>query len=261
MDLCAAGGIVYASYYDGDTGKPLLTRLQQQGGRAEGVLRITGNGRLGAGREGRLLFQDGNDIYACVFQTKKAEKLLNLSAYDLVGEQLQAMGETSSGEIRLITWEMCAYDSPAWITALKAAEEGQMSEDGRRIITWLVVGVEVTDEEQAAAAFNRQSKDYKVVVEQVSLKGLTSAAGDTQYDLDTGIYMCVNTRPLARERRSALFSELSGYGALSREGVSGGSDTVYCAVGANKSGGVSGTGADMLLQRKCSLQYSAFFWN
>ncbi|MFG6356252.1 MAG: hypothetical protein K1W26_05415 [Acetatifactor sp.] len=32
MDLCAAGGIVYASYYDGDTGKPLLTRLQQQGG-------------------------------------------------------------------------------------------------------------------------------------------------------------------------------------------------------------------------------------
>lgn len=204
MDLCAAGGIVYASYHDGDTGKPLLARLQQQGGRAEGVLRITGNGRLGAGREGRLLFQDGNDIYACVFQTKKAEKLLSLSAYDLAGEQLQAMGETSSGEIRLITWEMCAYDSPAWITALKAAEEGQMSEEGRRIITWLVVGVEVTDEEQAAAAFNRQSKDYKVVVEQVSLKGLTSAAGDTQYDLDTGIYMCVNTRLLARESADLL---------------------------------------------------------
>ncbi len=203
MDLCAAGGIVYASYHDGDTGKPLLTRLQQ-GSRAEGELRITGNGRLGAGREGRLLFQDGNDIYVCVFQTKKTEKLLNLSAYDLAGEQLQAMGETASGEIRLITWEMCAYDSPTWITTLKAAQEGEVSEDGRRIITWLVVGVEVSDEEQVAAAFNRQSKDYKVVVEQVSLKGLTSAAGDTQYDLDTGIYMCVNTRLLAKESADLL---------------------------------------------------------
>lgn len=203
IDLCVTGGIVYASYHDGDTGKPLLTRLQQ-GGRAEGELRITGNGRLGAGREGRLLFQDGNDIYACVFQAKKAVKLLDLSTYDLAGGQLQAIGETDSGEIRLITWEICAYDSPAWITTLKAAQEGQMSEDDRRTITWLVVGVEMSDEEQVAAAFNRQSKDYKVVVEQVSLKGLTSAAGDTQYDLDTGIYMCVNTRLLAKESADLL---------------------------------------------------------
>lgn len=204
IDLCAAGGIVYASYYDGDTGKPMLTRLQQQGSRAEGELRIAGNGRLGAGREERLLFQDGNDIYACVFQTKKAEKLLNLGAYDLAGEQLQVMGETSSGEIRLINWEMPVYDSPVWITTLKAAQDGQIAEDGRRVLTWLVIGAAVSEEEQVAAAFNRQSKDYKVVVEQVSLKGLTSIAGDTQYDLDAGIYMCVNTRLLASESADLL---------------------------------------------------------
>lgn len=204
IDLCAAGGIVYASYHDGDTGKTVLTRLQQQGNRAEGELPIAGSGRLGTGREERLLFQDGNDIYACVFQTQKAERLLDLSEYDLVGEELHALGETPSGEIRLITWEMCAYDSPAWITTFKAAQEGQVAEDGRRIITWLVVGAELSEEEQVAAAFNRQNKDYKVVVEQVSLKGLTSTLGDRQYDLDAGIYMCVNTRLLARESADLL---------------------------------------------------------
>lgn len=204
IDLCAADGVVYASYHDGHTERPLLTRLQQQGNRTEGELRIAGSGRLGAGRDGRLLFQDGNDVYACVFRTHKAERLLDLSAYDLAGEQLQAMEETSSGEIRLINWEMCEYDSPAWITTLKMAREGQMTEDGRQVITWLVIGAEVTDEEQLAAAFNRQSKDYRVVVEQVSLKGLTSTVGDTQYDLDTGIYMCVNTRLLAKESADLL---------------------------------------------------------
>ena len=56
IDLCAAGGIVYASYHDGDTGKTVLTRLQQQGNRAEGELPIAGSGRLGTGREERLLF-------------------------------------------------------------------------------------------------------------------------------------------------------------------------------------------------------------
>lgn len=204
LDLCAADGVVYASYHDGHAERPLLTILRQQGNRAEGGLRITGSGRLGAGREERLLFQDGNAIYACDFQTQKAERLLELNAYDLAGEQLRAMGETSSGEIRLISWEMCAYDSPAWITILRAAREGQMAEDGRRVITWLVTGAEASDEEQAAAAFNRQNKDYKVVVEQVSLRGLTSAAGNTQYNLDAGIYMCVNTRLLARESADLL---------------------------------------------------------
>lgn len=200
IDICAvAGDSVYVSYRDGQAERPMLARLQYQGCRLDGELRISGNGYLGAGQEGSLLLQNGNEIYAYVPQKQEAEKLLDLIAYDLTGEQLQAMLTTSSGEIVLASWEMLRYDSPVWVTRLKEVAGGQLAEDGRRVITWLVVGAEVSDEEQTAVAFNRQSKDYKVVVEQVSLKGLTYAAGFTQFDLNEGIYMCVNTRLLASE--------------------------------------------------------------
>lgn len=200
IDICdVAGDGVYVSYRDGQAEQPMLVRLQYQGCRLDGELRISGNGCLGVGQEGRLLFQNGNDIYAYVPQKQEAEKLLDLVAYDLTGEQLQAMRTLSSGEIVLVSWEMLRYDSPVWVTRLRETAEGQLSEDGRRIITWLVVGTEMSDAEQTAVTFNRQSKDYKVVVEQVSLKGLTYTAGSTQFDLSEGIFMCVNTRLLASE--------------------------------------------------------------
>lgn len=200
IDICVVGGDnVYVSYRDGQAERPMLALLQYQGCRLEGELRISGNGCLGVGQEGSLLLQNGNEIYAYVPQKQEAERLLDLVAYDLTGEQLQAMLAISSGEIVLVSWEMLRYDSPVWVTRLKEAAEGQLAEDGRRIITWLVVGTEISDAEQTAVTFNRQSKDYKVLVEQVSLKGLTYTAGSTQFDLNEGIYMCVNTRLLASE--------------------------------------------------------------
>jgi len=200
IDICAvAGGSVYVSYRDGQALRLMLARLQYQGGRLDGELRISGNGYLGAGREGSLLLQNGSGIYEYASQKQEAVRLLDLAAYDFTGEQLRAMLATASGEIMLVGWEMLQYDSPVWVTRLREAAEGQLAEDGRKTITWLVVGAETSDAEQTAAAFNRQSKDYKVEVEPVSLKGLTYTAGSTQFDLNEGIYMCVNTRLLASE--------------------------------------------------------------
>lgn len=206
IDICAvAGDSVYVSYRDGRAGRPMLARLQYQGGRLDGEQRIAGNGYLGAGQEGSLLFQNGGEIYVYIPQKQEAEKLLELAAYDLTGEQLQAMRTTLSGEIVLVSWELLRYDSPVWLSRLKETAEGQLAEDGRRILTWLVVGAEVSDAEQTAVTFNRQSQDYKVVVEPVSLAGLTITAETTQYDLYEGIYMCVNTRLLASESADLIY--------------------------------------------------------
>lgn len=200
IDLCAAAGdSVYVSYRDKMAERPMLARLQYQNHRLDGERRIAGNGYLGAGREGSLLLQKGNEIYIYFPRKQEAEKLLELASYDLTGEQLQAMQMVSPGEIVLVSWEMLQYDSPVWITRLKEAAGEQLAEDGRRIITWLVVDTGVSEAEQIAATFNRQSKDYKVVVEKVSLEGLSYTAESTQYDLYEGIYMCVNTRLLASE--------------------------------------------------------------
>ncbi len=220
IDICAVpGDSVYVSYRDGRTEQPMLARLQYQGCRLEGEQRISGNGSLWAGREGSLLFQNGNEIYACIPQKQETERLLDLAAYDLTGEQLRAVLTTASGEVVLVSWELLQYDSPVWVTRLKEAAEGQLAGDGRRIITWLIVGADVTAEEQMAVLFNRQSKDYKVVVEQVSLDGLTLSAGSTQYDLYEGIYMCVNTRLLAS--KSADLISFSNYQDMERYLVKG----------------------------------------
>lgn len=220
IDMCAVpGDSVYVSYRDGQTERPMLARLQYQGCRLEGEQRISGNGSLWAGREGSLLLQNGNEIYACIPQKQETERLLDLAAYDLTGEQLRAVLTTSSGEVVLVSWELLQYDSPVWITRLKEAVEGQLAGDSRRIITWLIVGADVTGEEQMAVLFNRQSKDYKVVVEQVSLDGLTLSADSTQYDLYEGIYMCVNTRLLAS--KSADLISFINYQDLERYLVKG----------------------------------------
>lgn len=214
IDICAvAGDGVYVSYRDGQAEHPMLARLQYQGGRLEGELRISGNGYLGAGREGSLLFQNGNEVYVSVPQKQEAERLLDLTAYDLAGEQLQAMRMTSSGEIVLASWELLHYDSPVWVTRLREAEEGQLAEDGRQIITWLVVSSK-EDAEQIATAFNRQSKDYKVVVEQVSLEGMTLTDSATQFDIYAEIYICINTRLLAS--KSADLISFSSYQDMER---------------------------------------------
>ncbi len=215
IDICAvSGGSVYVSYRDGQAERPMLARLQYQGCRLEGELRISGSGCLGAGREGSLLFQNGNEIYAYVPQKQEAGKLLDLAVYDLAGEQLRTMLTTSSGEIVLVSWELLQYGSPVWVTRLKEATEGQPAEDGRQIITWLIVGADVTDAEQTAVAFNRQNRDYRVVVEQVSLERMAHTDNTTQYDLYEDIYMCVNTRLLASE--SADLISFSTYQEMER---------------------------------------------
>lgn len=200
IDICAAvDGNVYVTYRDGQTAQPVLAMVQYQGRRLEGELHISGNGHLGAGSDGNLLFQSGDEIYSFIPARQTAEKLLELSAYDLVGEQLQAMLETSAGEVLLVGWEMLRYDRPVQLVRLKEAAGELLAEDGRRLLTWLIIGPQTPDVEQIAAAFNRQSTDYKVVIETVSLKGLTDSAGAAQFDIDEGIYMCVNTRLLASE--------------------------------------------------------------
>lgn len=215
IDICAvAGNGVYVSYRDGQAERPMLARLQYQGGRLDGELRISGNGYLGAGREGSLLFQNGNEVYVYVPQKQEAERLLDLTAYDLAGELLQAMRMTSSGEIVLASWELFRYDSPVWVSRLREAEEGQLAEDGRQIITWLVFYYFKEDAEQMATAFNRQSKDYKVIVEEVSLEGMTLTDSSTEFDIYTERYMCVNTRLLAS--KSADLISFSSYQDMER---------------------------------------------
>lgn len=214
IDICAvAGNGVYVSYRDGQAERPMLARLQYQGGRLDGELRISGNGYLGAGREGSLLFQNGNEVYVYVPQKQEAERLLDLTAYDLAGGQLQAMRMTSSGEIVLVSWEQFRYDSPVWVTRLREAEEGQLAEDGRQIITWLVFYFK-EDAEEMATAFNRQSKDYKVVVEEISSEGMVLTDSPTQFDFSTGRYMCANTRLLAS--KSADLISFSSYQDMER---------------------------------------------
>ncbi|MDE6675201.1 MAG: extracellular solute-binding protein, partial [Acetatifactor sp.] len=212
IDMCAvAGDSVYVSYRDGQVERPMLARLQYQGGRLEGELRISGNGYLGAGREGNLLFQSGNEVYVYAPQKQEAERLLDLTTYDLTGELLQAMRMTSSGEIVLVSWELFRYDSPVWVTRLREAVEGQLAEDGRQIITWLVFSFK-EDAEEIATVFNRQSKDYKVVVEEISSEVLTDCT--TQFDLQEDAYMRANTRLLGS--KSADLISFSSYQDMER---------------------------------------------
>ncbi len=211
IDICAvAGDSVYVSYGNGQAGC-MLARLQYQGGRLEGELRISGNGHLGASREESLLFQNGNEVYVYALQKQEAERLLDLTAYDLTGGQLQAMRMTSSGEIVLVSWELLHYDSPVWVTRLREAEEGQLAEDGRQIITWLVFSFK-EDAEEIATVFNWQSRDYKVVVEEISSELLTDCT--TQFDLQEDAYMRANTRLLAS--KSADLISFSSYQDMER---------------------------------------------
>ncbi len=206
IDMCAAGeGGVYVTYRDGPADQPVLARLQYQGKKLEGVVRIWGDGQLGAGRAGSLLLREGSSLLTYDPQRQESARLLELTDYDLTGNHLQLMAENTGGELLLVSWETGRYDVPVELIRLReTADRQQSQEDGKQIITWLHVGPILPQTEELVAAFNRQSREYRVVTESVSLKGVTVTENSTGFDLDTEIFMCVNTRLLASESADIL---------------------------------------------------------
>lgn len=74
------------------------------------------------------------------------------------------------------------------------------AEDGRQTLTWLIIGPVLPGvEETLVDSFNRQSSEYRVEVESVSLKGAVVSETSSDFDLNAEIFMCVNTRLLASE--------------------------------------------------------------
>ena len=204
LDMCAAGeGDVYATYRDGPADEPVLVRLQYQGKKLEGAVRIWGDGQLGARREGSLLMREGSSLFSYAPQRQESAKLLELTDYDLTGNNLQFMEENSDGELLLLSWETARYDRPVELARLREAP-GEQQTDGKQTITWLHVGPILPGVDDLVAAFNRQSQEYRVVTESVSLKGVTVTENTTGFDLDTEIFMCVNTRLLASESADIL---------------------------------------------------------
>lgn len=196
-DICATEGGVYVTYQDGQPNLPVLARLQYQGQKLEGAVRIWGDGRLGVGREGCLLLREGSTVYVYDPQRQESAKLLELADYDLVGDQLQDMAQNSAGEVLLASWELVGYDRPVLLARLREAAEGAPAGDGKQTVTWLVIGSILPGVDSLVASFNQQSKEYRVVVESVSLKGVTDTS--SIFDLNAEIFMCVNTRLLASE--------------------------------------------------------------
>lgn len=200
IDICAVpAGDVYVTYRDGQRAQPVLAAVGFRECRLEGELSIPGSGRLGPGSEGNLLFLDNGNLYSFSPQKQRGEKLTELARHDLTEEQIQAMAAASTGEVRLVSWEILSYDKPIQMARLKETTGERATEDGKQILTWLVAGIKPVDADQIVAAFNRQSRDYRVVIEQVSLAGLQYSSGATQFDIQEGIYMCLNTRLLAAE--------------------------------------------------------------
>lgn len=200
MDLCAAAdGSVYVTYRDGSIDRSVLARLQYQGQKLEGDTGVWGEGQLNAGRDGCLLLREGNTVYAYDPGRQESTKLLELMDYDLMGKQLQGMWENSAGELLLVNWEIARYDRPVQLTRLSESK-GQQAGDGRQTVTWLVIGPILPGvDDTLVASFNRQSKEYRVVMESVSLEGVTVSETSSNYDLNREIFMCVNTRLLASE--------------------------------------------------------------
>lgn len=202
VDLCLNDeGTVYATYQDDQSNRCVLAQVRFQEQNLTEEMKMAFSGFMWMGKNGSILMRDNNTIYAYMPQQKQAVKLLNLLDYNLTGKQIAEMRETETGDILLVTEEKTDNSSSIWINRLYVPQNGEETVKDKQMITLLLPDI-VLEQDQAmgagefsaiAAEFNRQSEEYTVILEGISLED------------SSDVYAAINTRLLAKESADLLY--------------------------------------------------------
>lgn len=186
---------VYVTYQGDDGQQPFLAEVQFQKQRLTEEKRILGNGSLYEGVDNTMLLCDSSAVYSCEPDSERVVRLFNLKDYNMISEEIQTLVQTSADEIIMVSWELLDQRSSVEIIKLKETVAGEGKEE-KKIITLLCLE-EFADElyGEIIADFNKQSKEYNVVIEGLSLSGITRE----------DIFSSINTRLMAKESADLIY--------------------------------------------------------
>jgi len=184
---------VYVTYQSEDGKQPFLAQVKFEGRKLAEEKRVLGNGSLFQGEGNKLLLCDSASIYSCEPDSERVIKLFDFKDYDILSTELQTMWQADTGELVMVSWSLLMQSNPVELLRFREAGEGEVQEDGRKIITLLGMNPSYMESlfGEVIAEFNKQSKEYKVVLE------IIGGQGD--------IYSRTNARLMAKESADLLY--------------------------------------------------------
>lgn len=191
ISTCGERG-AYTAYQD-DGKQPFLAQVQFESRKLTEERRVLGNGSLFQGAGNTLLLCDSASVYSCEPDKERVIKLFDYKDYDIFNEEVQVIAQEDTGELTMINWDLLNESSPVELLRFREAGEGETQADGRKTITLLGITPSYMDSlfGEVIAEFNKQSKEYKVVLE------IIGGQGD--------IYSSTNTRLMAKESADLLY--------------------------------------------------------
>ncbi len=182
---------IYATY-QGDSGsQSFLAKVRFQEGKLTDEKRVLGNGYIFEGTNNTLLLYDSDSVYSCETDSERVIKLFDLKDYNIVSGEIRSLLQTAADEILMVNWRLLEQSSPVELISFREIEGKEIEE--KQTVTLIGVNSSFMEDyfNDVIVSFNKQSNDYKVVLDVIDLPGDTDSA--------------INTRLMAKESADILY--------------------------------------------------------